>query len=182
MATAKTFVLDESKRWFIELGRIDPMTRESFSIGDSVVVCRECKVVHKDYTWNDNGGCCSPGCNCKTGAGRFISPPESSHRPAPPASPAPGGMRINRPAAPAPGRMRVNRPAAPAPGRGRMQIIARTGPDGVRVPEPPAAQPRPRSRSVTRTVTPDRIVIRNTQGGESHGPIVIRSRHDSDDD
>ncbi len=163
------FKLDESKRWFVELARIDPMTRESFAMGDDVIVCRSCKIVHKDYTWRDNGGCCAPGCHSKTSAKSFLTPPAGA---APPPRIA---VR-----APAP------RPAEPRP---RMQVLARTGADGVRVEfnnaasaSPPAVAPR---RTRSRTVTPPpasaggRIVLGNAPR-EERTPIVIRSRHDDD--
>ena len=80
---SNVFVLNEDKRWFIEMGRIDPMTREHFNIGDNVVVCRDCKMVSLESTWDDCGGCTSPGCGCKATAKRFLTaPPPKSRGPA----------------------------------------------------------------------------------------------------
>ncbi len=162
------FKLDESKRWFVELARIDPMTRESFAMGDDVIICRSCKIVHKDYTWRDNGGCCAPGCHSKVSAKSFLTPPSG-------VTPPP--------------RIAVRAPARPAEPRPRMQVLARTGADGVRVEvnsahaSSPAAAPR---RTRSRTVTPPpaseggRIVLGNA-AREERTPIVIRSRHEGDD-
>ncbi len=167
------FELDESKRWFVELGRIDPMTREAFAMGDRVIICRSCKIVHKDYTWKDNGGCCSPGCNCKTSAKRFLAPPSS----ATPASPTPAPRMV----------VRGNR--TPPENHGRIQIRARTGADGIRIESAPPPVPSPIAprRSRSRTVTPPadagqnrRIVLGNAAPPEHRTPIIIRSRHDDD--
>ena len=74
------FTLDENKQWFIEMGRIDPMTREHFRLGDNVVVCRDCKMVSLASTWDDCGGCTSPGCGCKATAKRFLAAPPPKPR------------------------------------------------------------------------------------------------------
>ena len=73
--TANVFVLDEEREWFLEEGRIDPMTRAPYKRGDRVVVCRSCKMVSLESTWNDCGGCTAPGCRCKTTARRFLKMP-----------------------------------------------------------------------------------------------------------
>ena len=73
--SATVFVLDENRDWFLQQGRIDPMTRTLYKRGDRVVVCRSCKMVSLESTWNDCGGCTAPGCNCKTTARRFLKAP-----------------------------------------------------------------------------------------------------------
>lgn len=72
---SNVFTLDDGKQWFIEMGRIDPMTREHFNIGDRVVVCRDCNMVSLESTWDDCGGCTSPGCGCRATAKRFLAAP-----------------------------------------------------------------------------------------------------------
>lgn len=164
------FELDESKRWFIELSRIDPMTRESFTFGDRVIVCRTCKMVHKDYTWKDNGGCCSPTCHGKVSAKRFISPPSAAPAASAPSAPSALG-RAQR---------------TPPENHGRIQIRARTGADGVRIetsspPSPPPVLPRrSRSRTVTPAVSQNNRIVLGNASPERHAPIVIRSRHDDE--
>ena len=69
------FVLDENRDWFLQQGRIDPMTRAAYRRGDRVVVCDECHTVFLESTWNDCEGCVAPGCNCKTTANRFLNVP-----------------------------------------------------------------------------------------------------------
>ncbi len=81
------FTLDDSLSWFLELNRIDPITRSRYERGDRVVVCRACKMVHLESTWQDCGGCVAPGCNGKETAARFIKAP-------PPKPPVPH-MAIN---------------------------------------------------------------------------------------
>ena len=72
---ATVFILDESRRWFVEEGRIDPMTREMYRQGDRVVVCRSCKMVSLATTWEDCGGCTAPGCGGKSTADKFLKAP-----------------------------------------------------------------------------------------------------------
>ena len=75
------FVLDSSKAWFLEQGRIDPMTRRQFRAGDSVVVCDSCKMVFLESTWDDCGGkCVAPGCNGRMTGLRFLSAPPPKPR------------------------------------------------------------------------------------------------------
>lgn len=76
------FILDEKRDWFIAEGRIDPMTRGKYKLGDRVVVCNSCKMVSLESTWNDCGGCTSPGCNGKITSRRFLKiPPPKTHLP-----------------------------------------------------------------------------------------------------
>lgn len=70
------FTLDESRDWFLQQGRIDPMTRAQYRRGDRVVVCNDCHMVSLESTWNDCGGCTSPGCGCKVAARKFLKAPE----------------------------------------------------------------------------------------------------------
>lgn len=74
------FILDESRQWFIDQGRIDPMTRDSYKIGDRVVVCSGCDMVSLESTWDDCGGCTSPGCGCKVAKRQFIKEPPAKTR------------------------------------------------------------------------------------------------------
>lgn len=74
------FTLDDQYQWFVEMGRIDPMTREQFRTGDRVVVCRECNMASLESTWDDCGGCTAPGCGCKATAKRFIKAPPPKPR------------------------------------------------------------------------------------------------------
>ena len=69
------FVLDESRDWFLQQGRIDPMTRAQYKQGDRVVVCNSCHMVSLESTWNDCGGCTSPGCGGKVSARKFLKAP-----------------------------------------------------------------------------------------------------------
>lgn len=69
------FILDESRDWFLQQGRIDPMTRAQYKRGDRVVVCNSCHMVSLESTWNDCGGCTSPGCGCKVAARKFLKAP-----------------------------------------------------------------------------------------------------------
>lgn len=69
------FILDETKDWFLQQGRIDPMTRAQYKRGDRVVVCNSCHMVSLESTWNDCGGCTSPGCGCKVAARKFLKAP-----------------------------------------------------------------------------------------------------------
>lgn len=70
------FILDESRDWFLQQGRIDPMTRSQYKRGDRVVVCNSCHMVSLESTWNDCGGCTSPGCGCKVAARKFLKAPD----------------------------------------------------------------------------------------------------------
>ena len=70
-----SFVLDEDKQWFLEEGRIDPITRSHYRMGDRVVVCDRCHMVSLESTWRDCGGCTSPGCGGKVTARRFLKAP-----------------------------------------------------------------------------------------------------------
>ena len=72
---SSVFVLDESREWFLRQGRIDPMTRAQYQKGDRVVVCGRCRMVSLETTWNDCGGCTSPGCGGKVAASRFLKAP-----------------------------------------------------------------------------------------------------------
>ena len=82
MAT-NVFILDENRDWFLRQRRIDPMTRETYKMGDRVVVCNDCRMVSLESTWNDCGGCTSPGCDCKVTARRFVqAPPPTNVNPA----------------------------------------------------------------------------------------------------
>lgn len=69
------FILDENRDWFLQQGRIDPMTRAQYKRGDRVVVCNSCHMVSLESTWNDCGGCTSPGCGCKVAARKFLKAP-----------------------------------------------------------------------------------------------------------
>jgi len=69
------FILDESRDWFLQQGRIDPMTRSQYKRGDRVVVCNSCHMVSLESTWNDCGGCTSPGCGCNVAARKFLKAP-----------------------------------------------------------------------------------------------------------
>lgn len=69
------FILDESRDWFLQQGRIDPMTRAQYQRGDRVIVCNSCHMVSLESTWNDCGGCTSPGCGCKVAARQFLKAP-----------------------------------------------------------------------------------------------------------
>jgi hypothetical protein len=69
------FILDESRDWFLQQGRIDPMTRAQYKRGDRVVVCNSCHMVSLESTWNDCGGCTSPGCGGKVAARKFLKAP-----------------------------------------------------------------------------------------------------------
>lgn len=69
------FVLDESRDWFLQQGRIDPMTRALYQRGDRVVVCKDCHMVSLESTWDDCGGCTAPGCRCKVTARKFLRAP-----------------------------------------------------------------------------------------------------------
>lgn len=83
------FVLDESRQWFIDEGRIDPMTRSHYKRGDRVVVCNACKMVSLESTWRDCGGCTAPYCGSKSTSRTFLSAP-----PPKPRIPADGLNRI----------------------------------------------------------------------------------------
>jgi hypothetical protein len=72
---SNVFILDESRDWFLQQGRIDPMTRAQYKRGDRVVVCNSCHMVSLESTWNDCGGCTSPGCGCKVAARKFLKAP-----------------------------------------------------------------------------------------------------------
>ena len=69
------FILDENRDWFLQQGRIDPMTRAQYKRGDRVVVCNSCHMVSLESTWDDCGGCTSPGCGCKVAARKFLKAP-----------------------------------------------------------------------------------------------------------
>lgn len=69
------FILDENRDWFLQQGRIDPMTRAQYKRGDRVVVCNSCQMVSLESTWTDCGGCTSPGCGCKVAARKFLKAP-----------------------------------------------------------------------------------------------------------
>ena len=75
------FVLDDSRSWFVELKRIDPMTRRQFLLGDSVVICNGCKTAFLESTWDDCGGVCvAPGCGCRITSERFVRRPPPKPR------------------------------------------------------------------------------------------------------
>ena len=74
------FILDENRDWFLQQGRIDPMTREQYKRGDRVVVCNSCNMVSLESTWNDCGGCTSPGCGCQVTARRFLKPDKAKSK------------------------------------------------------------------------------------------------------
>lgn len=44
-------VLTAGDKWFLDYGRVDPVTKEPFQVGDTVVICANCKTVHLDATW-----------------------------------------------------------------------------------------------------------------------------------
>ncbi len=113
-----TFVLNDSLDWFLELGRIDPMTRAPFRRGEQVVVCASCNTVHLESTWRDCGGCVAPACNGKQTARRFIK--------APPPKALPPRIVVNRIRLT---NSRVERrdetPATPSGGDGQPRIVIR---------------------------------------------------------
>lgn len=69
------FVLDEGKRWFVEEGRVDPLTHEPFRMGDRVVICDDCRLVYLASTWDDCDGCVGIECNCKRTRREFLERP-----------------------------------------------------------------------------------------------------------
>ena len=74
------FVLDENREWFLQQGRIDPMTRAQYKRGDRVVVCNSCNMVSLESTWIECGGCTSPGCRCKVAARKFLKAPVTGNK------------------------------------------------------------------------------------------------------
>ena len=43
--------------WFIRFGKKDPLTGEQFKLGDTIVVCAECKAPHLKASWELLGHC-----------------------------------------------------------------------------------------------------------------------------
>lgn len=111
------FVLDEGKRWFVEEGRVDPLTREPFRMGERVVVCANCKMVYLASTWDDCGGCVGFECNCKRTKRSFLAKPAR-----PQAKPRNEHSRPNGEEAPMPPRARET---PVTEGRGELVILRR---------------------------------------------------------
>lgn len=44
-------VLTARDKWFLARGMVDPVTKEPFHVGDTVVICTNCKTVHLNATW-----------------------------------------------------------------------------------------------------------------------------------
>lgn len=52
--------LSPQDRWFLSKGLCDPVTKRPFAVGDSVVICANCKVPHDASTWGlDETKCCA---------------------------------------------------------------------------------------------------------------------------
>lgn len=184
---SNVFVLNEERQWFLDEGRIDPMTREKFTFGDRVVVCSSCRMVFKESTWEDCHGCTAPGCRGKTTARAFLKPPSAPGGASARGNQRPGGLVI-RPhrAGQTPGAAVSPAPADPGnpAGSGRMILrnrgMNRTAPGGVRqeaprilcnAPPPGAPRPRPQPEETDGDGTPaaplTRLVIRRRTDAES---------------
>lgn len=48
---ASSHTLSPRDRWFLNKGLCDPVTKRPFAVGDSVVICANCKVPHDASTW-----------------------------------------------------------------------------------------------------------------------------------
>ena len=59
------YYLAERDRWFLNEGRIDPYTLSRFKIGDAVIVCADCKTVHRHDSWKASGKCTECGSDIK---------------------------------------------------------------------------------------------------------------------
>lgn len=58
-------VLTARDKWFLARGMVDPVTKEPFHVGDTVVICTNCKTVHLNATWGmvPNRSCANCGEN-----------------------------------------------------------------------------------------------------------------------
>lgn len=64
--------LNVSDQWFLAMRRKDPLTGGQFQIGDSVVVCRQCRTVHLSDTWFfEHTGCKVQGCGSTSYSDNF---------------------------------------------------------------------------------------------------------------
>lgn len=64
--------LNVSDQWFLTMRRKDPLTGGQFQIGDSVVVCRQCRTVHLSDTWYfEHTGCKVQGCGSTSYSDNF---------------------------------------------------------------------------------------------------------------
>jgi hypothetical protein len=52
-----THTINASKRWFLNLHKVDEFTKEPFKTGDRIVVCENCNNVHLEDSWNALGHC-----------------------------------------------------------------------------------------------------------------------------
>lgn len=43
-------------KWFLDKNMKDPITKESFKIGDTVIICAKCKTVYHESTWGIKEG------------------------------------------------------------------------------------------------------------------------------
>lgn len=51
---ASSHKLSQHDQWFLSKGLCDPVTKQPFVVGDSVVICAHCKVPHRADTWGLN--------------------------------------------------------------------------------------------------------------------------------
>ena len=61
---ASQHTLTPRDKWFLERYMRDPVIHEPFRVGDTVVICAQCKTAYSDGAWAMSGGkCCQMGCN-----------------------------------------------------------------------------------------------------------------------
>lgn len=73
---SNTHTLTAEHQWFIDENRHDPVTHKTFSIGDQIVVCANCKKVFKATTWDEVGHCIE--CRHTNTHSQFLTKPEQS--------------------------------------------------------------------------------------------------------
>lgn len=54
-------ILSKNDEWFIRQNKIDPLSKQPFEEGDSVVVCRTCRCVQLEECWKIDGVCANCG-------------------------------------------------------------------------------------------------------------------------
>ncbi|MDR0429895.1 MAG: hypothetical protein LBH58_05385 [Tannerellaceae bacterium] len=87
--------INSSNRWFLDLHKVDELTKESFKLGDRIVICSKCNKVHLKDSWNMLGGRCI---QCKeTTTKRTFSPDDFKKNKINIGSPISAEIQISKP-------------------------------------------------------------------------------------